>query len=261
MVRLLNAALSEGTKKASRRAVTSYGDFSKANFPTSPIFPAPTGGLAAFIAQSYTKHYAPTTLLTYMSALSYVHRLAGMPDPAQHFVIKKLLAGAQKLSGKPDTRLPISPAVLYKIVDSILFIVSSAYLRHMLQSMFLLTCHAFLRIGKITVHSRNKGDSVVQLGNVSISDTGILLVMSQFKHNTSGRPVTLSVLPTKDKYCPVHSLSQFLKGPLFAFANASLVSRNFFCQYLSKALQWTGLDNIKPTVSEYVQLPQPLIWG
>ena len=44
----------------------------------------------------------------HMSVLSYVHKLAGMPDPAQHFIIKKLLAGAQKLSGKPDTRLPIS---------------------------------------------------------------------------------------------------------------------------------------------------------
>ena len=84
IVCLLNTALSEGTKQAYRRAVTSYADFNKANFPTSPIFPAPTGVLAAFIAQLYTKHYAPTTVLTYMSALSYVHKLAGMPDPAQH---------------------------------------------------------------------------------------------------------------------------------------------------------------------------------
>ena len=132
MVRLLNGALSEGTKKAYKRVVTSYADFSKANLPTSPILSVLTGVLAAFIAQLYTKHYALTTLLTYMSALSYVHKQAGMPDPAQHFIIKKLLAGAQKLLGKPDTRLPISPAVLYKVVDSTLFIVSSAYLRHML---------------------------------------------------------------------------------------------------------------------------------
>ena len=121
----------------------------------------------------------------------------------------------------------------------------------MLQSMFLLAFHAFLRIGEITVHSRKKCDSVVQLGDASISDTGILLVISQFKHNASGRPVTLSILPTKDRYCPVHSLSQFLKvrgpvkGPMFAFANASPVSRNLFCQYLSKTLQWAGLDPSK----------------
>ena len=116
--------------------------------------------------------------------------------------------------------------------------------------MFLLAFHAFLRIGEITVHSRNKSDLVVQL-DVSISNTGSLLVMSQFKHNTSGHPVTLSILPTKDRYCPVNSLSQLLKvrgpakGSLFAFTNASPVSRNFFFQYLSKALQWAGLDRSK----------------
>ena len=87
MVRLLNAALSEGPKKAYRRAVTSSADFSTANLPTSPILPALAGVLAAFTAQLNTKHYAPTTLLTYMSALSFVHKLAGMPDPAQHFII------------------------------------------------------------------------------------------------------------------------------------------------------------------------------
>ena len=169
-----------------------------------------------------------------MSALAYVHKLGGMPDPAQHFIIKKLLGGNHKLSDKPDTRLLICPAVLCEIVDSTLCIVSSVYLCHLLQSMLLLAFHAFLRIGEITVHSRNECDSVVQLGDMSISDTGILLVMSQFKHNTSGRPVTLQIFPTKDRYCPVHSLSQFLKvrgpakGPMFVFANASPVCRIFF---------------------------------
>ena len=121
----------------------------------------------------------------------------------------------------------------------------------MLQSNFLLAFHACLRIGETTVHSRSMGESIVQLGDMTISNTGILLVMSHFKHNTSGRPVTLLVSQTNDGYCPVLALSQSLKirgpfkGPLFAFANASPVSRNYFCQYLGKALQWAGLDPTK----------------
>ena len=215
------------------------------------FFPASVGVFAAFIASLYSRHYAPATLMTYMSALSYIHKLAGKADPTQLFVIKKLLAGAQKLSGKPDTRLPISPSILHKIVDATQFIVSSAYLRNMLQSMFLLAFHAFLRIGEITVHSRSWGESIIQLGDVTISNTGIVLIMSHFKHNTSGRPVTLSISHTNDGYCPVQALSRFLKvrgpfkGPLFAFANASPVTRNYFCQYLGKALQWAGLDPTK----------------
>ena len=117
--------------------------------------------------------------------------------------------------------------------------------------MFLLAFHAFLRIWEITIHSRTRSDVSIQLGDVTISSTGIILVMSHFKHNTSGRPVTLSISHINDGYCPVHALSRFLKdsgpfkGPLFAFANASPVSQNYFCQYLGKAFQWAGLDPTK----------------
>ena len=174
-----------------------------------------------------------------------------MPDPTQHFVTKKLLAGAQKLPGKPDTRLPITPRVLCQIVDSTQFIASSAYLRYMLQSMFLLAFHAFLRIGEITVHSRTRSEFVIQLTDVTISHSHIVLVLCHFKHNTSGRPVTLHISQTHNKYCPVQALSRFPKvrgsfnGLLFAFANASPISRNYFCQYLRKALECVGLNPSK----------------
>ena len=111
--------------------------------------------------------------------------------------------------------------------------------------MFLLAFHAFLRIGEITVHSRTRSEYVIQLADVTISHSHIVLVLCHFKHTTSGRPVTLYISQTHNKYCPVQALSRFLNGPLFAFANASPVSRNYFCQYLLKALEWVGLDPSK----------------
>ena len=184
MLRMLNAALTEGTRHAYKHAVTSFTAFSTTHFPASSVFPASIGALAAFVAHLFSQNYAPATLLTYMSALSYVHKLADMADPTQHFVIKKLLAGAQKLAAKPDTRLPITPTVLHKIVDATPFIVSSNYVCYMLQSMFLLSFHAFLRIGEITVHSRARHASVIQVSDVTISNSSLTLVMCHFKHNT-----------------------------------------------------------------------------
>ena len=251
MLRMLNAALSEGTKNVYKRSITSYAAFSRKQFPNCSVFPASTGVLATYIAILFSKHYAPATLMTYMSALTYIKKTSGMPDPTQHSAITKLLAGAQKLAGKPDTRLPITPIVLCQIVDSTQFIASSDYLRYMLQSMFLLAFHAFLRIGEKKVHSRTRSEYVIQLADVTISHSHIVLVLCHFKHNTSGRPVTLLISQTHNKYCPVQALSRFLKvrgsfnGPLFAFANASPVSRNYCCQYLRKALQWVGLDPSK----------------
>ena len=248
MLRLLNAALTEGTQHAYKHAVTVFTAFSTTHFPASSVFPASVGALAAFIAHLFSQNFAPATLMTYMSALSYVHTLADMADPTQHFVVKELLAGAQKLAAKPDTRLPITPTVLHQIVDATPFIVSSNYVRCMLQSMFLLCFHAFLRIGEITVHSKARHESVIQVSDVTVSHSSLTLVMCHFKHNTSGRPVTLSISRTHDKYCPVLALSRFLQvrgtahGPLYAFANASPVSRNFFCEHLTKTLTYAGLD-------------------
>ena len=201
MLRMLNAALSEGTKNAYKRSITSYVAFSRKLFPNCSVLPASTGVLATYIAILFSKHYVPATLMTYMSALTYIKKLSGMPT--QHSVITKLLAGAQKLAGKPDTRLLITPRVLCQIVDSTQFIASSDYLRYMLQSRFLLAFHAFLRIGEITVHSRTRSESVIQLADVTISHSHIVLVMCHIKHNTSGRPVTLLI--SQHVWAPCHS--------------------------------------------------------
>ena len=64
-----------------------------------PVFPASACVLGAFIAHLPSQRYAPATFMTYVSAISYVHRLAGKVDPTQLFVINKLLVGAKKLSG------------------------------------------------------------------------------------------------------------------------------------------------------------------
>ena len=158
---LLNAALSCGTKRAYRRAISSYANFCRIHFPVVQIFPASACVLGAFIAHLHSQRYAPATLMTYMSVISYVHNFAGKVDPTQPFVIQKLLVGAKKLSGTPDTRLPISLSILRKIVDATQFIVSSAYLPLLLQSMFLFAFHAFIRIGEITIHSRHNSHSII----------------------------------------------------------------------------------------------------
>ena len=83
---LLNAALSCGTKWAYRRAISSYANICRFQFPVVPVFPASTCVLRAFIAHLPSQCYAPATLITYMSAISYVHKLAGKVDPVGYII-------------------------------------------------------------------------------------------------------------------------------------------------------------------------------
>ena len=167
---LLNAALSFGTKRAYRQAISSHANFCRFHFPVVHVFPASACVLGAFITHLPSQRYAPVTLMTYMSAiLSYVHKLAGKADPTQVFVINKLLVGAKKLSGTPDTRLPISLSILRKFMDATQCIASSDYLRLLRQSMFILAFHAFLRI-PVTM-------TVITFSDVTICNPGIVLVV------------------------------------------------------------------------------------
>lgn len=51
---------------------------------TTPIFPLSSETLALFLAYLAEKKYAGSTVMTYVSAVSYPHRLAGWPDPTKN---------------------------------------------------------------------------------------------------------------------------------------------------------------------------------
>ena len=61
--------------------------FQTANFGL-PITP---GNLALFIAYLFEHNYAHSTMNTYISALSYLHKLLGLPDPTRVFYITQRL--------------------------------------------------------------------------------------------------------------------------------------------------------------------------
>ena len=58
-----------------------------------PIMPAT---MALFIAYLFERNYASSTVNTYISALSYSHKLSGLPDPTRVFYIMQMLKGYGK---------------------------------------------------------------------------------------------------------------------------------------------------------------------
>ena len=56
-----------------------------------PVFPLSEHTLALFIAFLAEKAYAASTVVSYISALSFPHRLASLPDPTKSEMIKLAL--------------------------------------------------------------------------------------------------------------------------------------------------------------------------
>ena len=208
--------------------------------------------VAQFIAYLFSEKYSPSTIYSHVSAISFQHKSGNFSDPTDSFVIKKILKGVHKLGSKPDVRLPITSEILAKLVQSLPVIFSSHYTRALLKAMFLLTYHAFLRIGELTVRGPGCAHKVVQQNHIRFTTANgreaLELTMLEYKHSDL-TPKTLNIATHIDQsLCPVHALKSYLalrkgnNGPLFQFADGSPVSRSFFTQKLRAVLEFNRFN-------------------
>ena len=85
----LSASLQKSSVPTYRRAWKLYEEFHISVFETShtslPVLPAT---LALLVAYLFNRRYASSTVNTYVTALGYFHRLAGLRDPTKTFYIR-----------------------------------------------------------------------------------------------------------------------------------------------------------------------------
>ena len=63
--------------------------------------------IVLFVAYLSAKKLAPSTISTYISALSYVRKIGSFSDPTKAFVVQKITTAQSKFCSKLDIRLPI----------------------------------------------------------------------------------------------------------------------------------------------------------
>jgi hypothetical protein len=187
-----------------------------------------------------------------MSAVSYLHKLANVPDPTRLFVVKKMLQGAKKLSAKPDVRLPITVDILRQSILAVDATSESSYQRSLLKAMYLLAYFAFLRVGEFTTDPGSISTHVLMKQDVELQSTSlgtsILVTMHHYKHSM-GRHANLRIMPQPDIICPVSALRTYydvrgnVPGPLFILSDGLPVTRSYFATNFNIALQWANLDS------------------
>ena len=83
------------------RAWNLYSQFSSVVFHTALVqLPISPSNLGLFIAYMFQRNYASSTANTYVFALGYYHRLAGVPDPTKVFWVLEMLKGYGKLGSR-----------------------------------------------------------------------------------------------------------------------------------------------------------------
>ena len=201
--------------------------------------------VAQFVAFLHRQGLAPATLLSYTSAIGYVHRLCGFPDPSKATMVQKLIAGAVKLSPKSDPRLPITYLMVGRLVQALEFTTENSYQRVLMKAMILIGFFGLMRIGELT-SSKHKVVAL-NLDQVTFSPGLLTIKIVHFKHNQSLKPVDIPIRRQAAlDICPVLALHHFIQvrglgaGPLFCFHGAKVVPRDFFILHLKRALVFCG---------------------
>ncbi len=163
-----------------------------------------------FIVAQVNLGLSGKTITSQLSAVAFIHKLSGFPDPTWHFVIKNLLVGAAKINSTTDTRLPILKPLLNKLVCSAPYVSDSSYKTCMLKAMYLLAFHAFLRPSEFTSHNRSN-PHVLSTSNLKL----------------------------------VYNRSKYPQSPLFVFPDSQPVTRAYFKTQLDKRLSWASLSTLQ----------------
>lgn len=249
---LAENALTVTTRNAYNRAKLMYKNFLSKYFTGAPLFPMSSEHIVLFISCCYQKQLSPQTVTTYLSALAHFNKMEGYPDPTQDFIVKRTLQGFQKLKARPDTRLPITPVILQKIVNALPQCTQSFYQKTLFKAMFLLAFHAFLRVGEITSTTNN----TLNLSAISFAHQpngvpeSMSLTMVDYKHHRGKPPVTFHLKANNEnpQLCAVSAMWEYrairgdCDGPLFMFQDKSPVSRHYFNQQLKISLNYLDYD-------------------
>ena len=133
-----------------------------------PPLPLPPTCIPLFISYLSFRKLAFSTIKSYLSAISYVHKLRGFQDPTKSFLIEKLSTALSRQQPS-DIRLPITRPILHELLRSLSFANSSAFQRSLFSAMFLVAFYGLFRIGELASKSTRFARSVVQYSNLTFS--------------------------------------------------------------------------------------------
>jgi hypothetical protein len=211
--------------------------------------------LCNFIAELFSKAYSPNSIASHVSAISYVHKLLAITDPAESFIVKKIMQGCHHSAPTKDSRLPITGPILTRLIQGLQCTIGNQQHRILLKSIFLLAFNAFLRLGEIVVKSKCLANLVIQREDVSFefddknSLVAAILILKHFKTNKTKDIFQIHLKVAKDtSMCPVRALYEYLRvfsngtGPLYQFIGGNPVPYSFVSNHLKNSIQFIGLN-------------------
>lgn len=216
-------------------------------------WPIPVHQLSLFVAFLSYNNRSPSTIKTYISALSYLHKIRDLPDPTKRFIIVKLMEGANRQRPR-DIRAPITLRLLSRLIKSLVSVCSSNYETLLFHAAFSLAFFAFLRVGEFTaVSTKISSSRALRVSDIQLSKNGdkLRVVIRESKTDQRGKTYTLEIVRFADQSsCPVRALYNYLvarpagrEQQLFIHRDGRVLTRYQFSALLKKSLHFCEIKS------------------
>ncbi|CAG2192890.1 unnamed protein product [Mytilus edulis] len=193
------------------------------------------------------------TISSYISGVSYHHKIQGIQDTTKFFIIGKALEGIKRIQGgkRNDIRAPITVQLLSDMISCLDKVCKNKYEAALFSAVFSVAFFGLLRVGEITT---SKSKSVINGSNLTISDILVrrkvlVLRVRWSKTDQKVKSVTLLIAENGKNYCPVRLINEYLKvrptcnnTDLFIHYTGMPLTRYQFSSILEKALHFLRIS-------------------
>lgn len=247
--KLLRASLAVNTQIAYRNAISTFNKF-RIHHHMAIQWPAAVSHVVYFISSLFEKGCSPATINSYCSGISFFHKINGLADPTNKFIVHKILEGCRRSRTQTDSRAPISLELLTRICQTLSEICFNQYETFLFKAAFTLAYFGLLRVSELVFTGPMHADRPLQYDDVSYDlKSKILFVqIRKSKTNQVGKAIKLKIYPAeKGAVCCVEAVLNFMKvrphvkGYLFCHENREPLTRYQFASILSKSISKLGL--------------------
>lgn len=259
---LIKSSLATNTQAVYSNARQILREF-RQKYSFKEVWPVPSTQLEQFVSFLFSKGYAAKTVKTYISAISFQHKLYNMEDTTSSFSIAKMLEGYTRLRPSKDQRAPILYDTLVLIFGQLKSVCFSEYETRLFQAAYTLAFFGLFRVGELVLTSNVHPDQPLFRSDIIISDNRVSVPgtdvrkktmkvrLRKSKTNQGGVPNIIDIRPIATQVCPVQAMCAFLSlrpnisQYLFCHANGMPLTRYQFSAVLNKTVQAARLPNAR----------------
>ncbi|XP_071137047.1 uncharacterized protein, partial [Mytilus edulis] len=246
--KLLTASISPNTSDTYETAVRSFDQF-RSSHGHAIVWPPSLNVICNFIAYLSVRGYAPSTAKSYIFGIAFKCKMLNITDNTHNFIIKKRLIGMERLDKRVDSRLPITPQILDKLISLLPSVCLSQYETLLFSGLFSLAYFGFFRIGELVVNKSLAHSHTLSLDDFSFSDNNVSINLKFSKTDQLGKGSLIIIPSINSHVCPVHLLKKYFIarpktiGPAFIHFGGHYVTRYQFNAVLKKALNVANITS------------------